>query len=241
LVRKYRIAILLHTADEFQGSRKKWKYGEGVEVYSMVPLVLRQYGIYPYRSYGNTYPNVIQIPLGYMRTMFQYENKTISGLEAGFHSLAKKSIDRRYNWSFVGTIDGHKERATALSVFRQWDTNFFAVGMTPQAMRDVYNNSKFVLVGRGQVNLDCYRIYESILCGALPIIVGPKLERERSFEFEGDRPPWIFENSYDDALTRCKNMTEDEIDTMRVANYNWLQDRINMIKRRIRLTLEIFP
>jgi hypothetical protein len=36
-------------------------------------------------------------------------------------------------------------------------------------MIKVYNSSKFVVVGRGHSNLDCFRIYESIVGGALPV------------------------------------------------------------------------
>lgn len=241
LIKEFRIAILAHTADEFQGSPRKWKYGEGVEVYHMVPLVLRQYSIFPYRSYDTPYPNVIQMPLGYMRNMLQFDNTTLNGIEAGAYSLNKKSSQRQFNWSFIGTVQGHKERSHALSVFKEWEPYVHDAGIGPQKMRDIYNNSKFVLVGRGQANLDCFRIYESLIAGAIPIIVGSKWERERVFEFEGDIPPLLYEDDYPSALRTCRNMTNERIDEMRLNIYNWYKDRIHLIHKRTQLTLTVFP
>ena len=241
LIKEFRIAVLTHTSDEWQGSPRKWKYGEGVEVYHMVPLVLRQYGIFPYRSYEIPYPNVIQIPLGYMRSMLQFGNTTLSGIEAGAYSLNKKSSERNLSWAFIGSVQGHKERDHALSVFKAWEPYAHDAGLGPQKMRDVYNNSKFVLVGRGQANLDCFRIYESLIAGAIPIIVGSKWERERAFEFEGDLPPWVFEDDYASALETCKNMTNEKIDAMREKNYEWYKGRIHLIHKKTQLALNVFP
>ncbi len=44
------IKVLVQLSDEWMGSSKKWKYGEGVELFHLHPsLVLRQYGVFPYR------------------------------------------------------------------------------------------------------------------------------------------------------------------------------------------------
>ena len=42
LITTYKFTILVHTADEFQGSSRKWKYGEGVEVYHLVRRCMMQ-------------------------------------------------------------------------------------------------------------------------------------------------------------------------------------------------------
>jgi hypothetical protein len=36
LVKQHKIPVLVHTSDEFQGWPRKWKYGEGTEVYPLV-------------------------------------------------------------------------------------------------------------------------------------------------------------------------------------------------------------
>jgi hypothetical protein len=39
---RYKPIILVHLSDEFQGWAKKWKYGEGVEVYNLVRLAFKK-------------------------------------------------------------------------------------------------------------------------------------------------------------------------------------------------------
>jgi hypothetical protein len=103
------------------------------------------------------------------------------------------SHHRPLNWSFIGTTRGRKERAHAISVFSSWLNHtvdgkqifpalFFDLalirwigtniaGLTPPQMLEIYKQSKFVVIGRGQANLDCFRIYEAIIAGALPVRV----------------------------------------------------------------------
>ena len=241
LLKQYTITILVHTGDEFQGWGQKWKYGEGTEVYYMVPLVLRQYGIWPYRSLGAMHQNVIQLPLGYMRDMFIEGDGSMTSIEAATYSLERISNTRNYSWSFIGNIMSHKERVIALDVFTAWKPNFVDLGIPPLKMREIYNNSKLVLVGRGHVNLDCYRIYEAIICGAVPIVVGPKKEREHAFEFEGDFPPFIFADNWPSALQLCQNLTDSDIDKLRRDNINWYINRVKYVMRKIDFILSVFP
>lgn len=241
LLKQYRITILVHTSDEFQGWGQKWKYGEGTEVYYMVPLVLRQYGIWPYRSLEAMHQNVVQIPLGYMKNMFIEGNDSMTSIEAATYSLERNSYNRNYSWSFIGDVRSHKERVIALDTFSGWQPNFFDAGMPPSKIREIYNNSKLVLVGRGHVNLDCFRIYEAIICGAVPIVVGPKEEREKAFEFEGDFPPFIFADNWPAALQFCQNLTNSDIDKLRSENINWYINRVKYVKRKIDFTLSVFP
>ena len=185
IITKFKVKILVHLSDEFQGSGRKWKYGEGVEVYHMVPLVLRQYSVSPYRSFGDPRSNLMQIPLGYMMGMLKVDNVTYSSSQMVQWSLSKNSSARNISWSFLGTTRGHKDRSKAIEIFSEWTPFVHDAGLTPVEMREIYNSSKFVLVGRGQSNLDCFRIYEAIISGALPIVVGPQWELIRTFEFEG--------------------------------------------------------
>lgn len=75
----------------------------------------------------------------------------------------------------------------------------------------------------------------------MQIVVGGRWERERTFEFEGDLPPFVFEEEYPAALERCKNMTDAEIDKLREDNVHWYIDRISSIKRKISLFLQVYP
>ena len=54
-----------------------------------------------------------------------------------------------------------------------------------------------------------------------------------AFEFEGDRPPFLFSDSYENALVKAQNMTSSEIDLQRRAVVHWFINRMNLIKRRV--------
>jgi hypothetical protein len=128
-----------------------------------------------------------------------------------------------------------------IEAFKDWYPNEVMSGLQPPAMREVYSNSKFVLVGRGQSSLDCYRIYEGIICGALPVIVGNEGEVHGTFEFEGDFPPLVIASDYSTALNLCIGFSNDDIDLRRKELISWYNARIQLIMRRIDFVLQVFP
>merc|ERR1711862_141764 len=65
-------------------------------------------------------------------------------------------------------------------------------------MGGIYRDAMFVPIGRGYVNLDCYRIYEAVVAGAIPVVVGPKEEILETFAGHRD-PPFVFAESWDAA------------------------------------------
>lgn len=127
-----------------------------------------------------------------------------------------------------------------IEAFKDWYPNEVRSGLQPPEMRKIYTNSKFVLVGRGQSSLDCYRIYEAIICGALPLIVGNGGEIRQTFEFEGDFPPLVVAKDYATALIICKGFSNDDIDVRRRELIAWYQTRIQFIMRRIDFNLNVF-
>ena len=197
------VVVLVHTSDEFGGAnptwkaspdwkKRLWKYGEGTNAYPLIPLVLRQFSVAPYRSYQGFHANVMQLPLGYIQKFLKYENMTLSSFDVAKYSSTIDADSRNLSWAFVGTIAQHHERPHMINVFREWLPHIVRTGgLQPQEMRDIYLRSKFVLVGRGFCSLDCFRIYESLICGALPVVVGNPYELAQTFEFEGDLPPLV--------------------------------------------------
>ena len=138
LANNSRVAVLVHTADEWGGSPRKWKYGEGTDAYPLAPLVLRQYSVAPYRSlHGRFQSNVMQIPLGYMKNMFKYDNshQRMTSLEAANFSLTIDANARNLSWSFIGTIAGHRERPHMMEVFAEWLPHEIWTGLSPTDMR----------------------------------------------------------------------------------------------------------
>lgn len=194
LVKRFRPMVLVHLSDEFLGDTgRKWRYRLGSILYDKAPLVLRSYGVSPYRSPSNPLVNVMQLPLGYISGMLNivsnetnnhntstFENNSTTGIttttisklsaiDAVTYSMSRRAVDRNYSWSFVGGLKGHKERGHAIDVFTKWQPHYISHALASTEMRKVYNDSKFVLVGRGQANLDCFRIYEALICGAIPV------------------------------------------------------------------------
>lgn len=243
LITKYKITILVHTSDEFQGWSKKYKYGEGIEVYYMVPFVLREFSVFPYQSYDFPRSNVVQLPLGYISKFLSFrdnndssKNYTLTSIEASLNSLEISSSSRQYLWTFIGEVRAHKDRRYAIEVFSSWKPHFveYQNYIHPTSVREIYYESKFVIVGRGHVNLDCFKIYEATIAGAIPIVVGPEDELNKVFQFEGDFPGgFLFASSYEEALLKCQNMTDNDIDELRKINVNWYIQRIQSIQRKI--------
>jgi hypothetical protein len=133
------------------------------------PLVLRQFSAVPYRTEANKLENVVQLPLGYMRRMM--EGRNITSMQAAAYSASKLTADRPNQWAFHGMVHGNKERTHAITTFWLWEPRIIDAELSPSDALELYNSSKFVLIGRDTdgVNLDSHRVYEAIIGGAIPM------------------------------------------------------------------------
>ena len=167
--------MVVHMSDEFHGENERCN--ACLQTFREVPLVLRQYALYDHGTGG--YPNVLQIPLGYMTGMLrspsdhqQHHASTTYAL----WSLSKTTAQRKYKWAFVGSFHGRGEqdRKAAVTAFKSWTSvpHYQSnVTIRPWEMSQVHNDTVFVLVGRGWVTLDCFRIYETIIAGMITLMV----------------------------------------------------------------------
>jgi len=273
------INVLVHLSDEWQGSSKKWRYGEGIELYRLHPqLVLRQYSPFSYEAdLQHNMSKVMTLPLGYMRGMlFPYTNRTHLGkkepppripfhqrrsrvdgsvvvlktsTDVALYTATIRSSDRRYNWSHVGELGGHGDRQKAMHIFSTWDSHKRGK-MHKEEMFELYTQSKFVPVGRGQKNLDCFRLYEAIMAGAVPVIVGDAAEVNSTFDYHGpalashrkgyspeivglERPPVLYATTWEAALAEAVAMSDDEIDRRRLAQSQWYASRMARLKMHV--------
>lgn len=145
-----------------------------------------------------------QIPLGYASRFLQGPPKLIK--------------DRSTDCSFIGARKSDRE--TMLRVFSRMEKKFFAfVGNTwqidtqvysPQDCFNIYNNSIFVVCGRGNVSLDCFRIYEAIVAGSIPVIVGSEEEVKRTFYYDGDSPLVLYHDTWEQAYDMCCILLENK-------------------------------
>jgi hypothetical protein len=171
-----------------------------MELAARVPLMLHQYrhAHYPRRS------NVFQIPLGYISGF-------LNGTSSTDRLKTKPMMSRTLQWSFVGTLK--QDRASMIASFEAILNNSFYVSHkdSPVTISKMYENSVFVPNGRGNVVLDCFRLYEATLTGAIPVVVGSWSEVRDAFYFDGDIPPWIFEESWENAAIRCRDLSTNYI------------------------------
>eukprot|EP00960_Hanusia_phi_P053809 762463-Hanusia_phi.AAC.1 len=214
--------VLVHTSDEYCNQRLTWR------LYSKFRVVLRQYTCY--EQYSDLYrqnPNVRVIPLGYMRQMLNFSSLQTASSKALFITEPRK-----YVWSFVGTVKSN--RAEALRIFESVLPHFVGRG-SPRMVAEVYSNSYFVLSGRGNKNLDCFRHYEASINGAIPIVIGDAAEINHSFSNFHSLPPWLFATSWEDAsrvvqraLLNRENLTYWQLDNLR-----WWINEMNGIMEHV--------
>lgn len=177
--------IVIHLSDEF-GKRPELNL-----LANETQLLLRQH---THRGYP-LYKNLIHIPLGYMTGMF----------EKGFEDIVvKKPSERKYIWSFVGTMK--QDREIMIRAFSNMKPYVFQKAK-PAEMKEIYRESIFVPNGRGFFMLDCFRLYEATLCGAIPVVVGNHNEIKNSFE-SLQQPPFIYCIDWVSAVRRCSDMLQ---------------------------------
>lgn len=91
--------------------------------------------------------------------------------------LLQLNSDRKYIWSFAGVIkkSGRRKALWNLDQIKPsfvhavsgWDT---IDSLSTSEYRNLLCNSYFVPCFRGNCSLECFRVYESLECGAIPIV-----------------------------------------------------------------------
>ena len=229
--------VVVHTSDEFHGENERCN--ACLQTFRKVPLVLRQYALHNHGT--KEYPSLLQIPLGYMTGMLRSptdNQQHYASTTYALWSLSKTTAQRKYKWSFVGSFHGRGEedRKAAVATFSSWKSvpHFLSnVTITPWNMSQIHNDTVFVLVGRGWITLDCFRIYETIIAGAIPLVVGSSKEIGHLFHYNGNNMPLVTADSWGRMLAICQNMTDDMIDRKREELARWYVNKMTQIKERI--------
>jgi hypothetical protein len=194
-------------------------------------LLLRQYYHKNYITAKN-YNNIEYIPLGYMAN-----EKITSSLNIDIIPIHK----RNYTWSFVGDYN-KTDRKQMIDSFVQanFDNFYINNNLKPEMMFDIYKESIFIPVGHGNIGLNCFRIYEASMCGAIPIIVGNIEEIQNTFEKENN-PPWIFSDSWDNAVEICKQYLNNEnlLIDKQTKILDWYKKRILEVKNKINNVINV--
>jgi hypothetical protein len=191
-------------------------------------LFLRNYN-HPHYNYAS---NNLQLPLGYVSNFLDYK------------SFIKKMNQRSINCSFIG--EQKSDRLEMYNTFKKNMTNtkieftnnswnLENLKWTPHQLFELYNDSIFVINGRGNCSLDCFRIYESINAGAIPVIVGDPKEIKNTFYYNDNVPPLLFFNSWQEAVTNCNNLLE-KFDRLQEIQNNlqlWWKNILENMKLKI--------
>jgi hypothetical protein len=200
-------------------------------------LLFRQYNFGHYKYSKNNY----QSPLGYVTN---YLNNNSS------NNISKKPIcDRTINASFIGTpksdrvhmsniFNKNMKNTKIIFVNNNWDIP--NLPYSPQDCFDTYNDSIFVLCGRGNSNLDCFRIYEAIVAGAIPITIGSKEEINITFNYNNNLMPILFFDTWEIAVLECNKLLHEPqklIDIQKNISSWWINQHDQM-KSLIRSVIE---
>lgn len=196
-----------------------------------------------YRQYNH--PNKIT----YNRNNFQFPLGYVKHFLKGESSLDKKILkikDRKYISSFVGTIKS--DRMEMCNIFKNtFPNSYFASTHTdwgnpfnqlvkPDMLYDIYNHSIFVVNGRGNVSLDCFRIYEAIVAGSIPVVVGNIEEIKTTFDYNNDMPFFIIGKNWNDAVFQCTEYLKDliKLQDFQDNNIKWWKRNIQKIQNNIK-------
>ena len=201
-IQRLKPKIIIMLSDEFHQDNHSIYNELGNEC----ELFLRQY----HHSGYNYTSNTLHIPLGYTNGCKVFEE------------------NKNLKWSFFGSIK--EDRAEMISEFRQLTPYMIGNSLSKELMCKVYSQSTFVPCGRGNSSLDCFRLYEASMNGAIPIVVGKKKEIETTFKYE-DNPPWIFAETWSEVLTHLDTETNSE------NVKKWWSNRILKIKNKVQEVL----
>eukprot|EP01041_Mallomonas_annulata_P004908 gene4908-9789_t len=80
----------------------------------------------------------------------------------------------------------------------------------------------------------------ALINGAIPVVVANPQEIKFSFDYDGFTPPFLFANTWDDALQTCKNMSLSDIHKRRIEIMKWYLNRLNAVTHRIKYVLDVF-
>jgi hypothetical protein len=227
-VQKFKPKIIIQTDDEF------W-YEDYLQQHNSLgnhcELFLRQHHHWNYEYTDNT----VHIPLGYCND-FDLSQKVILPIK-----------DRILNWSFIGCEKtDRRECIEKFLTIEKCVIGLQPVGITQlkqiisrKFLVETYLNTIFAPATRGWTTLDVMRLYESTMCGCIPVVAAPQDHCDIYFKYE-ENPPWIFSETWEQAAQICKDLLNDKdrLQEMQEQNLNWWNTRMGRVKSKVQ---QVFP
>jgi hypothetical protein len=183
---------------------------------------------------------VIHFPLGYKYNLWENTDNKIA--------FTKTCNNREYDWSFAGgmrdnrkeTIDIFKTNILNHKVIIETGNSFNnpLTGLNTTCYRELMLNSKFVLCPEGNASVDCFRVYESLECGAIPIVIDKNKFQwfdngsywKHIFNVDQE-PPFIMGSTVVDNLQQVQELLQDleKLEEKRKECYNfWINYKNNL-------------
>ena len=197
------VKILFHLSDEFCRFPDFW------EVYPKFKLVLRQYACWSkYKAHYTKNKNVKVIPLGYGAGQIPRGESSVSIAKNRLADLEVNRRPRKWSWAFAGTMK--QDRKEALDTLDDVTPHPPKTHWPTEEIHALYGDANFVINGRGNANLDCFRIYEAAIEGAIPIVVSSKLgEIDADFAHFANRIPFVNASTWSEARVLVKSMLKN--------------------------------
>jgi hypothetical protein len=164
----------------------------------------------------------------YRHLSHEYSKNTLFmplGYNNGFtNKICDKPISqRKYNWSWSGSLKN--DRMWMISIFSYLSNGNVHINssLSKSELYSLYSDSIFVPCGKGYSSYDCFRIYETIVCGAIPVIVGPKEELLHAFNYNDCDTPFLFYNTWEEAVNACSEKIKnlDELQEIQTKHIQW--------------------
>jgi hypothetical protein len=215
VVKKVKPKIIIQLSDEF------WQENNNIHnsLADHCKLFIKEHFHWNHSYTSNT----IQKPLGYLND-FPVDLENIKPIN-----------DRKYFWSWVGYLKG--DRQDMINKFMRIWYHVCASngGLSRPEIHELYSNSKFVPIGRGNSSVDCWRIYEAIVCGAIPVIVSYEDEINWSFQYK-EKLPAIYASNWDEASDICIRLSDDPeaMSAKQEELLNWWKNTIAYTKEEIK-------
>jgi hypothetical protein len=222
VVAHLRPTILFYMSDE----RGDMSWTMALQQYTQLYLTQHNYAHYPYAD------NRLHIPLGYPR--YYLDNA----------ESIRPMAERSTTCAFIGMMKSDRMRMADIVragvpntniIFVHHDWILDTLPYTPSQLFTMYNDAVFVINGRGNSNqVQCFRIFEAIVAGAIPVLVATPAEMSVSMKFHSI-PPVLVANSWEDAMTQCNRLLEEKetLQTMQDRLLEWWKEEMVFIKKAI--------
>jgi len=226
LVETIKPLVLFLLKDE-HGNRNHWN-----KLANYTKLMFKEH----YFQWYNNPSNSFQLPIGYATGYLNQQNSS--------DIIPKKIKEKTINCSFIGKFK--QDREEMCNIFQENMTKTFLKNVhndwdvtkqyyLPSDVFNIYNDSIFVLSGRGYHSLDCFRIYEAIIAGAIPVLIGDQIEINNTFNYNNNVIPFIYCKTWDEAVKICNDLLQnyDKLQELQDNLLLWWEKQLLSIKEKI--------